>query len=102
MRAEKKKRFLADVQRCAGYIAEHNPDAARRFVKAVEEECEFISTNPQIGSVESFRKHLGVRSWRVSRFENFLIFYRFNSSDLAFLRILHGARNLPRHVRRDE
>jgi toxin ParE1/3/4 len=96
MRLLRKRRFNADVARSVAYIADINPDAAGRFLQAIENECKFIALNPGIGSKEAFPRLVGIRSWRVAGFENYLIFYRADSNELTLLRLLHGARDLPR------
>jgi plasmid stabilization system protein ParE len=42
-----------------------------------------------------------IRSWRVSDFETYLIFYRFDGQRLENLHIKHGAMKFPRALRRN-
>jgi toxin ParE1/3/4 len=85
------------------YIHENNPDAARRFLEAIDGTVENLALQPLKGRLRKFRgkdlKH--IRSWRVDGFENYLIFYRFAEMRLEILRIKHGAMDFPRALQRD-
>ena len=58
------------------YIREHNPEAASRFLKAIDGTVENLALLPLKGRLRKCRsrdlKH--IRSWRVDDFENYLIF----------------------------
>jgi toxin ParE1/3/4 len=88
--------FLRDVTRYAIYIARDNSDAADRFITASEETCGLLAKEPGLGHTEKFRKLIGVRSFRVTGFEKYLIFYRQQEDAIEFPRLFHGARDLPR------
>ena len=79
------------------YIREHNPEAALRFLKAVDGTVESLALQPLKGRLRKFRgRNLkNIRSWRVDDFENYLIFYRFSGMRLEILRIKHGAMDFP-------
>jgi toxin ParE1/3/4 len=96
----KRPAFFRDLDRCAAYIAEDNPDAARRLIAAAESACEALASQPGMGHEEGFRKRAGIRSWRVGGFEKYLIFYRIDAGSVEILRLLHAARNLPRFFKR--
>jgi plasmid stabilization system protein ParE len=38
----------------------------------------------------------GIRQWKVSTFDKYLIFYRIVSSGIDIIRVLHGARDIDR------
>ena len=84
------------------YIREHNPDAALRFLKAIDRTVDGLALQPLKGRLRKFRgKDLkDIRSWRVDDFESYLIFYRFSPPQLEILRIKHGAMDLPGALRR--
>lgn len=71
------------------YLNDHNPEAARRFLAAVDQTIEGLSLQPLKGRLRKFRgKDLrDIRSWRVDDFENYLIFYRHAGERLEILRI---------------
>ena len=78
------------------YIARHNPEAADRVVEAAFETFAALADTPAMGRDRRFRnpKLRGIRSWPVSRFNNYLIFYRITSHGIEVLHVYHGARNL--------
>jgi toxin ParE1/3/4 len=82
----------------AEYIAEDNPDAADRFIEAAYETFTKLALSPGIGRIRRFRasrlKHL--RSFRISRFEDYLIFYQPISGGIEVYHVFHGAQDLER------
>ena len=84
------------------WINERNPEAAIRFLAAVDKTVEGLARQPFKGRLRNFRgKDLkNVRSWRVDDFENFLIFYRFESNRLEILRVRRGSMKFPWALRR--
>jgi toxin ParE1/3/4 len=68
-----------------------------RFVKAVERTFALLAANPRMGRVANFENPwlAGMRVFRVSTFENHLVFYRHLKGTLEMVRLLHGARDLP-------
>jgi toxin ParE1/3/4 len=85
------------------YIRKRNPDAAVRFLAAIDSTVEALVKQPLMGRLRRFRgKDLAnIRSWRVNDFETYLIFYRFDGSRLEILRIKHGAMKFPGALRRN-
>jgi toxin ParE1/3/4 len=83
MRGIKRPAFLRDVIRYAINIARDNPDAAERFITAAEQTCDLLCRQPGLGHSEKFRKLIGVRSFRVSGFDNYLIFYSENPNSVS-------------------
>lgn len=79
------------------YINEYNPDAALRFLQAIDRTIENLAMQPLMGRLRKFRRRdlKDIRSWRVNDFENYLIFYRYAEMRLEILRIKHGAMNFP-------
>ena len=80
------------------YINEHNPGAATRFLKAIDETIDGLALQPLKGRLRKFRGRdlKNIRSWRVNGFENYLVFYRFEGLRLEILRIKHGAMDFPK------
>ncbi len=83
------------------YIHNYNPDAARRFLKAIDDPIEKLALQPLKGRLRQFRGRdlKNIRSWRVDGFENYLIFYRLLDFRLEILRIKHGAMDFPQALR---
>jgi toxin ParE1/3/4 len=86
-----------DALDIVAYIATDNPEAASRFVPALEETYAQLEALPGMGSVRHFvRKDLqGVRIMPVTGFERYLIFYSTTGKQVKVLRILHAARDFP-------
>lgn len=78
------------------YIARDNPDAATRVVEAAYETFKVLAANPTFGRVRKFHNSRlkGARSWLVSSFENYVIFYRATSEGIEVLHVYHGARDI--------
>jgi toxin ParE1/3/4 len=85
------------------YLRENNPEAALRFLQAVDGTVEKLALQPLKGRLRRFRGRdlKNIRSWRVDGFENYLIFYRFTGSRLEILRLKHGAMDFPQALRQD-
>ncbi len=79
-------------------IGGDSPTAAERLLDSVEEATRFLVDHPNAGRLRQFRSPLarGVRSWPTPGFPNHLIFYRVSGNDIEIIRVLHGARDLPR------
>jgi plasmid stabilization system protein ParE len=60
------------------FISQDNPDAATRVIEAAYKTFDTLAANPGLGKPRKFRNSrlLGIRSFRVSGFESYLIFYR--------------------------
>jgi toxin ParE1/3/4 len=78
------------------HIADDNPDAATRVVEAAYETFKTLAATPGLGRLRKFRnpRLKGVRSWLVSGFENYLIFYRAIPEGIEVLHVYHGARDI--------
>jgi toxin ParE1/3/4 len=86
-----------DVRDIVAYIATDNPDAASRFVPALEATYAQLEALPGMGSVRHFgRTDLqSVRIIPVTGFAHYLIFYVPTKRSIKVLRILHAARDFP-------
>ena len=84
-------------------IMENNPEAALRFLQAIDRTVGNLARQPLLGRLRKFRGRdlKDIRSWRVSGFERYLIFYRFTGIRLEILRIKHGAMDFPKALRND-
>ena len=90
-----------DLDEIADYIARDNIDAALRFYDAAHAAFEQLATMPGMGPLREYRERAfaDVRSWPLTRFENYLVFYRPVEGGIEVLRVLHGARDVDRIVR---
>ena len=71
-----------------------------KFLDAVEFTIELLSDNPQAGRCRTFHSQAvaDLRSWSLGKFPPYVLFYQVNPHELEILRLLHGARDLPRLV----
>jgi plasmid stabilization system protein ParE len=78
------------------FIAQDNPDAATRVLEAAYETFQALAANPGLGRLRRFQnlRLRDVRSWRISGFDNYLIFYRAIGDDIQVNHVYHGARDI--------
>ncbi|HEV7281922.1 MAG TPA: type II toxin-antitoxin system RelE/ParE family toxin [Pirellulaceae bacterium] len=85
-----------DVVEIALYLADDSEAAARRFLDAVRPTLVRISAFPGAGDrvLTSNLQLQGCRSWAVSGFDNWRIYYRSMPEGIEVVRVLHVARDL--------
>lgn len=86
-----------DVDEHFAYLGRQSRETAIRFLRAVRATMDELTAAPELGGIwdSSNPRLAGVRVWQVRGFKNHLIFYRPAEERVEFLRILHGARDLP-------
>jgi plasmid stabilization system protein ParE len=87
--------FLGDYAEIVRVLVAANPDAADRFCDAVENAIALLAEHPELGVKAGFRHAPQVRRWVIQKFPNSLIFYQPHADGVLFIRLLHGARELP-------
>jgi toxin ParE1/3/4 len=87
---------VADVDVIHAHIFADNPEAADQVQETIFKGFGLLAQNPALGRRRKFRRHQNIRSWVVTEFANYLIFYRElpTNSGVEVLRVLHGARDL--------
>ena len=81
-----------DLEEIWEYVAQENPDAARKLIKEITNKFKFLRDHPQIGREQNTL--LGtLRSFPV---KNYIILYQPHDDGIEILRILHAARNIER------
>ncbi len=83
------------------YVRHAGDEIARRFQKAVDSTLQSLCAQPSLGRTRRFRHPglQGLRSVAVERpFQRLLIFYRADDETLQAVRLMHGARDLPRRL----
>lgn len=87
-----------DVDVIHGYICADNPDAADRVQEAIIEGFELLARNPQLGRLRRLGRRKVIRSFVVTQFSNYVIFYREfqNGSGVEIVRVLNGRQDLER------
>ena len=78
------------------FIAQDNPDAARRVIEAAHATFKNLAATPGLGRPHKFRNPQlkATRSWRAAGFDNYLIFYRPIPEGVQVLHVYHGARDI--------
>ncbi len=91
-----------DLIECAAHIYRDRPDAARRFLAAAADAVEKLADMPGMGALREVTnpRLAGLRSWPITGFENYLIFYRPTRRGIRVLRVLHGARDIDAILRK--
>jgi plasmid stabilization system protein ParE len=80
------------------YIAQDSLDAANRVETEIYGACAFLASTPQAGHVRLDLTNLTVRFWTLPHFSNYVVVYDPASHPLRIIRILHGARDIPRRL----
>jgi toxin ParE1/3/4 len=86
------------------YLVEQDaPDAAFRFVEAIEAAVEQLARMPNIGAPRELRNPSlkGLCFWPVTGFDEFLIFYLVEGKTVRVIRILHGKRDVDRILNKE-
>ena len=88
--------FESDFAYIIGHFAsEVSPELSLRFENRMVQAVELIAKTPEIGRRRKDLKPGNIRSFRIVGFGSYLIFYQIRSEDVLFIRILHGAMDLP-------
>ena len=84
--------FAEIITRFAGEVS---PALSIRFENRIVGALELIVRQPEIGRRRKDLQQAAVRSFRVAGFESYLIFYQLRRNEIFFIRLLHGAMDLP-------
>jgi toxin ParE1/3/4 len=88
--------FEADFAGLIAYFAsEVSPELSVRFENRMIQAVELIAGTPEIGRRRKELQPGDLRSFRVEGFDRYLIFYQVRADDVLFIRVLHGAMDLP-------
>ncbi len=85
-----------DLNAFADYFeAKAGKDLALRFVASARASFVALGESPNLGpSVASYSAELGdLRKWRITGFQEYLIFYRPEKDRVRIFRIIHGAQD---------
>lgn len=87
-------RFEVDLVERAIWIGERNPEAAERFIDAVESALAMLEENTELGVRRKMKdpRLAEVRIWPITEFPNYLILYLpAKEGGVLPLRLVHGA-----------
>lgn len=91
MRLRYTPRAKLDLAEIHDYIAQENPQAARRVVLIVRRAAETLPQNPHIGRAGRIA---GTRELTVGRFP-FMLAYRIDADEVQILSVIHTSRIWP-------
>lgn len=98
-RFDESEYVFCDLQAVYRYLRASDETVAVRFLEAAYDTFEFIAENPLIGRARPEFDHADLRSWRVTGFRSYIIFYRTMADRVQIWRVLHGARDLTQIVK---
>jgi toxin ParE1/3/4 len=84
-------RARSDLAEIHDYIAQENPQAARRVIQIIRKAAEALAQNPQVGKAG---RVAGTRELAVGRFP-FMLAYRVDAEEVQILSVIHTARMWP-------
>lgn len=86
------------------YIARDNQDAADRVYQATEKTFESLLAAPHMGTLyQAKRPRLkGIRFFPVSKFQNYVIYYREHPQGIEIVRVLHARMDKKEHLEPEE
>jgi toxin ParE1/3/4 len=82
-----------DLYENAAYIARDKPEAANRWIERMEEVCQLLVANPELGQLRTTSSHGSCRSFVSS---NYVLFFRSVADGIEVVRIVRGERDLDR------
>lgn len=91
MRLRYTPRARLDLAEIHDYIAQENPQAARRVIHIIRKAAEALLQNPQVGRAGRI---VGTRELIVGRFP-FMLAYRVDAVEVQILSVIHTARMWP-------
>jgi plasmid stabilization system protein ParE len=76
------------------FIAQDSRDAADRVELEIVATCRRLAIHPLMGTRRLDITRLPVRFWTVTKFSNYVIVYRPETTPLQVIAVLHGMRDL--------
>ena len=89
-----------DLRSIWSYIAFDDAEAANSVEQAIHQACAFLAESPLRGHSRRDLTRLPVRFWTLPRYPKYMIVFDPATRPLKILRILHGARNVNRELKR--
>ena len=86
-----------DIEETMTYLRDQADDETSiQFWQQTQNTFKFLTQQPGVGRPRLDLKPAGLRSWRVNKFENWLIFYSIGETDIDIFRVRHGMMDLPK------
>jgi addiction module RelE/StbE family toxin len=85
---------IADLRSIKAYIAEENPEAARRVIASIRSETRILINQPSIGRAGRLS---GTRELVISQYP-YIVAYREQSGEVHILAVVHTSRRWPEQL----
>ena len=90
-----------DLEKIVQYLDSRSQQAGDHFLEEFFEATVLLADAPGVGPVRRARGRLkGIRSWPLKKFGNYLVFYFPVDVGIEVVRVLHGARDIDRELRK--
>jgi plasmid stabilization system protein ParE len=86
----------ADIFDIWAYIAQDNEDAADRVEQAIYDACQFVADAPMRGHSRTGLTTRSLRFWTLTRYPNYAVVYRPETTPVQVVAVTHGKRNIRR------
>jgi plasmid stabilization system protein ParE len=86
----------ADIFDIWSYIADDSEDAADRVEHAIYDACAFVADAPMRGHSRPDLTTRSLRFWTLTRYPNYTVVYRPETTPLEIVAVMHGKRNIRR------
>jgi len=92
----RRPRAQRDLDEIAAYLQRDSPNVAIRFLERAEETFALLAAMRLIGPGYPSRnpRLQGLRTWSISGFDRYRVFYRPAERGIEVVRVLHGARSI--------
>ncbi|HEX3890483.1 MAG TPA: type II toxin-antitoxin system RelE/ParE family toxin [Verrucomicrobiae bacterium] len=96
MNVKKRPQFLFDLAEELLWLKNNaGSEIAERWYYSLQDSIAFLQKHPLVGRERADLTPVGIRSWKISDFPRWLIFYQVkNGRDIVFLRVRTGNMNL--------
>ena len=96
MNVQKRPQFLLDLAEELLWLNHHaGAVVTERWHYSLQGSIEFLQKHPLVGRERFNLKPAGIRSWKISDFPRWLLFYQArNEREIIFLRVRAGSMNL--------
>lgn len=89
-----------DLEQAVQFLDLHSATAADEFLEAFYHAAQLLAEMPRLGRVRRTRGRLKwLRSWPLSEFGPYIVFYLPVDTGIEVIRVLHGARDIDRELR---
>jgi antitoxin ParD1/3/4 len=90
----------ADIFEIWSFIANHSEGAADRVEQAIYDACAFVAEAPMRGHSRADLTSRPLRFWTITRYPNYSVVYKAETSPIQVVAIIHGKRNIRRVLKK--